>query len=83
MVFELAAGGDLFQFLCGAPGQRVDEEEGRALVRQVGSWSVLAYAHPTSPRNVSNTNNVCARGPGIYMLLQFLSHVQGGSGGAR
>lgn len=36
MVFELAEGGDLYQFLCGAPGQRVDEEEGRAVFRQVG-----------------------------------------------
>ncbi|CAN0443903.1 unnamed protein product, partial [Laminaria digitata] len=35
MVFELAEGGDLYQFLCDAPGQRVEEEEGRALFRQV------------------------------------------------
>lgn len=35
MVFELAEGGDLYQFLCSAPGQRVEEEEGRALFRQV------------------------------------------------
>ncbi|CAM9321616.1 unnamed protein product, partial [Sphacelaria rigidula] len=35
MVFELAEGGDLFQFLCTAPGQRVEEDEGRALFRQV------------------------------------------------
>lgn len=35
MVFELAEGGDLYQFLCAAPGQRVDEEEGRSLFRQV------------------------------------------------
>lgn len=35
MVFELAEGGDLFKFLCEAPGQRLDEDEGRALFRQV------------------------------------------------
>ena len=38
MVFELAEGGDLFQFLCAAPGQRVEEEEGRSLFRQVRKW---------------------------------------------
>lgn len=35
MVFELAEGGDLFQFLCNIEGQRVDEDEGRAVFRQV------------------------------------------------
>ncbi|CBN75286.1 Serine/threonine protein kinase [Ectocarpus siliculosus] len=43
MVFELAEGGDLYQFLCGAPGQRVDEEEGRAVFRQIVSG--VGYAH--------------------------------------
>eukprot|EP00903_Cladosiphon_okamuranus_P011393 g10736.t1 len=43
MVFELAEGGDLYQFLCAAPGQRVDEEEGRSLFRQIVSG--VGYAH--------------------------------------
>ncbi|CAM9147937.1 unnamed protein product, partial [Hapterophycus canaliculatus] len=43
MVFELAEGGDLYQFLCAAPGQRVDEEEGRAIFRQIVSG--VGYAH--------------------------------------
>lgn len=42
MVFELAEGGDLYQFLCGASGQRVDEDEGRALFRQVRYSTLLA-----------------------------------------
>lgn len=44
MVFELAEGGDLYQFLCNAPGQRVDEEEGRAVFRQVSKIDV-GHAH--------------------------------------
>lgn len=65
MVFELAEGGDLYQFLCQAPGQRVDEEEGRSLFRQVGWCSrtsvskkhlesshrgAVTFSSPTSPR---------------------------------
>lgn len=34
MVFELAEGGDLYKFLCGYPGQRVSDEEGRDVFRQ-------------------------------------------------
>lgn len=50
MVFELAEGGDLFQFLCAAPGQRVDEEEGRSLFRQVRSVFIrLSQSHQNHP----------------------------------
>lgn len=48
MVFELAEGGDLYQFLCAAPGQRVDEEEGRALFRQVGATVACLVALVTT-----------------------------------
>lgn len=43
MVFELAEGGDLFQFLCNVEGQRVDEDEGRAVFRQVQTFSSIFH----------------------------------------
>ena len=40
MVFELAEGGDLYQFLCSLPEQRVKEDDGRAVFRQVCEYSL-------------------------------------------
>ncbi|CAM9367922.1 unnamed protein product, partial [Discosporangium mesarthrocarpum] len=43
MVFELMEGGDLYQFLCATPFQRLGEDQGRGVFRQIVSG--VGYAH--------------------------------------